>query len=230
MIERAASPPAPSVGSTAVFSVRSLRTLAVDVALPWIALRAMEGIWHVPLVHALAAAALFPAASIVISWIRHRRPDFVGMAVLATIMGGIAVALLIDDPRFAVLKAAPGFGVFGIACLLSLGRPRPLMFYVSRQFNAGGDAAKAAAWTARLENPGFGRAMRRLTIVWGSAALLEAIFGIAAAFLLPPAVALVIEPVLGIGTVAGLLTWTAAFARRRSENAADRQAAGAARA
>ena len=207
-----------------------LRNLAVDVALPWITVQLLDRAWGVPIVPAFAAAAIFPAASILLSWRRHRRPEFIGIGVLATILTGIAIALLTNDVRFAVLKAAPGFGLFGIACLLSLGRERPLMFFVSRQFSAGGDEAKAAAWTARLRNAGFRRAMRVLTIVWGLACLLEATLGVAAAFLLPPGAALVAEPVLGIGTVVGLLAWTMAYARRRSAQAPDNDAAETARA
>jgi hypothetical protein len=62
--------------------------------------------------------------------------------------------------------------------------------------------------------------MRLLTLVWGLAALVEATLGIAAAFLLPPGIALVVEPMLGIGTIAVLLTWTTAYARRRAPAAA----------
>jgi len=158
----------------------------------------------------------FLTASILLSWRRHYRPEFIGIAVLATILTGIAIALFTNDVRFAVLKAAPAFGLFGLACLWSLRWRRPLMFFVGRQFSTGHDAAQAAAWNARLENAGFRRAMRRLTIVWGVTCLAEAIFGIATAFTLPPAMALVVEPVLGIGTVTGLLLWTTKYARSRS--------------
>ena len=199
---------------------RPLRTVALDVALPWLAVQVLERVGRVPIVSALAIAALFPAASIILSWIRLRRADFIGLAVIFTILGGIAVALLVGDPRFAVLKGAPGFGLFGIACLVSLTRKRPLMFFVSRQFNAAGDKEKAARWTARLENARFREAMRLLTIVWGVACLGEALCGVAAALLLPPATALVVEPMLGIGTISALLAWTFAFARRRQAGAA----------
>ena len=59
-------------------------------------------------------------------------------------------------------------------------------------------------------------AMRILTLVWGVAAIGESVLGIAAAFLLAPQAALIAEPVIALGTVALLLTWTAAFARRRT--------------
>jgi hypothetical protein len=194
-----------------------MRGLVVDAGLPWLAVQFLERAWGVGTLPAFAAAALFPIASVALSWLRYRRTDFIGLAVLAAIVGGVAVALLTNDVRFAVLKGAPTYGLFGVACFVSLSRSRPLMFFVSRHFIAGGDDAKAARWTARLENAGFRRSMRLLTIVWGAACLLETMLGIAAAFLLPPGTALVAEPVLGIGTLAGLLLWTTAYARRRQE-------------
>src|SRR5208282_975950 len=183
------------------------RSLVIDVAMPWLAVQLLQRVWGVPTVPAFAVAAIFPATSILLSWARHRRPEYIGIGVLVTILSGISVALLTNDVRFAVLKGAPAFALFALACLLSLRRERPLMFFVGRQFTAGDDEARAQAWTARLQNAGFRRSMRLLTIVWGLAALVEATLGIAAAFLLPPGMALVVEPMLGIGTIAALLTW-----------------------
>ena len=214
MTETAASKPTREpVASPAL--PHPLRIIAVDVVLPWLAVQLLLRFGHFSIVPALAIAAGFPAASIVRLWIRQRHVDLIGLAVFVTILGGIAVALLFHDPRFAVLKGAPGFALFGIACLISLTRKRPLMFYVAREFNAAGDEAKAAAWTGRLENPRFCQVMRLLTLVWGVALLVEAPLGIAAAFLLPPTTAMVIEPMLGVGTISALLAWTFAFARRR---------------
>ena len=103
--------------------------------------------------------------------------------------------------------------LFGLACLLSLRRERPLMFFVSRQFTAGDDETCAQAWDctaserrissidaaldARLGpgRPGRGdaRDCRSLPVARRQCA--------------------VVEPMLGIGTVAALLTWTTAYAR-----------------
>jgi hypothetical protein len=192
------------------------RNLFVDVALPWIVVQGLEGIWHVPTVPAFAIAAMIPLAAVVYAWTRKRRIDVIGIAVAVTIVGGIALSLLTDDVRFALVRAAPGFALFGAACLVSLAAETPLMFYVARQFNTGGDAERARAFTDRLSIESFRRAMRIITTVWGVACLVEALAGVGAAFVLRPELALVVEPVLGLGTVALLLSWTFRFARRAS--------------
>jgi hypothetical protein len=153
-------------------------TLVIDLVLPFVAARALDhqGVEAIP---AFAAAAVFPLGSIVFSWIARRRVEIVGAAAVATILCGIAVSALSGDPRFSILKAAPAFRLFALACLGSLVAARPLMFHVARIFVAGRDGAKAAA-----------------------------------AFTLPAQLALVAEPVMGFATVATLLAWTAAFARR----------------
>jgi hypothetical protein len=188
--------------------------------MPWIAVQLLERVWGVPTVPALAVAAIFPATSILLSWARHRRAEYIGIGVLVTILSGIAVALLTNDVRFAVLKGAPAFALFGLACLLSLRRERPLMFFVGRQFIAGDDEARAQAWTARLQNAGFRRSMRLLTIVWAWLPWSRRRSGSPQPFLWPPGMAFVVEPMRGIGTVAALLTWTTAYARRRTPAAA----------
>lgn len=215
MSEQASGPPAPGASASGPNLGGLVRNLAVDVVFPWIAVQLLERVWNASGVIAFAVAALFPAASIVVSWMRYRRLDVIGLIVLPSLLAGIALAVFTGDVRFAVLKAAPGFGLFGLVCLASLAAKRPAMFYVGRYFTSGGDAAKAAAWTGRLTSPGFRRAMRLLTLVWGIACLAEAILGVATAFLLPPADALLVERLLGLGTAAALIAWTTAYARRR---------------
>jgi hypothetical protein len=122
--------------------------------MPWIAVQLLQRVWGGPTVPALAVAAIFPATSILLSWAEHRRAEYIGIGVLVTILSGIAVALLTNDVRFAVLKGAPAFALFGLACLLSLRRELPLVSFVGRQFTAG-DEARTQAWTARLKMPDF---------------------------------------------------------------------------
>jgi len=208
---------------------RLLATLVVDVALPWLAVILLER-QGVALVSAVAAATVFPLGSILFAWLSRGRVEVIGLAVMVTMLCGLALAMASGDVRFSLVKAAPALGLFGTACLASLFTRRPLMFLVARYFSTEGDPAQAAIWNQRLSIPGFRRAMRVLTLVWGVALVLEATVGIAVAILVVPETALVVERVLGFGTMAGLFAWTAAFARRgeaqaRAFSAASSQAA-----
>ena len=196
------------------------RALVIDAALPWIAVQLLTHQFGWPTAQAVAAAAAFPALSVIANFLRRRRVEWIGLIILVTLAGAVAVALTTGDARLALLKAAPGAVLFGLACLASLPARRPLMFFISRQFTAGDDPAKLAAWNARVDIPGFRHAMRVLTSVWGLAFLVKAALWTAAALLLPVSAALIVIPVLGFGMLGGLFAWTIAFARRRSGAAA----------
>lgn len=159
-------------------------------------------------------AGLYLVAKIVLSWLWRRGVDVVGVGVLGGIGGGLLLAVLTHDPRFALVRAAPAFALFGAACFVSLFAKRPLMFFVARAFASDGDRARAAAWNERLALPAFRRAMRRVTIVWGAGTLAEAAAGVAAAFLLPARLVFIAEPVIAFAVVAALLAWTRALQRR----------------
>jgi hypothetical protein len=201
--------------SRAVPAAPGWRSLVIDAGLPWLALQVLERA-GVPTVWALAAAAVFPVFGLLSAWRRARGVDVVAAIVLASLGAGVIVALSVGDARFALVKAAPAFALFGAACLASLLTRRPLMFFVARHFAPGDAAAKAADWDQRLSRPAFRSAMRLLTWVWGVVCLIEASLGIAAAFLLPLHMAVVAEPMLAIVTVGALLAWTRGFARARA--------------
>ncbi|HEY1795544.1 MAG TPA: VC0807 family protein [Stellaceae bacterium] len=192
------------------------RALVIDAALPWLAVQVLTRGQGWPVASAVAAAAAFPAMSVVANFLRGRRIEWIGLIMLVGLAGAVAVALSTGDARLALLKAVPGAALFGAACLASLGLRRPLMFFVARQFTAGDDPAKLAAWNGRLDSPGFRRAMRLLTLVWGLAFLAKAGLWTGAALLLTTDAALIVIPVLGFATLGALFAWTIAFARRRS--------------
>jgi hypothetical protein len=192
------------------------RALIIDAALPWVAVQLLTHGQGWPMAQAVAAAAAFPAVSVIANFLRRRRVEWIGLIILVTLAGAVAVALSTGDARLALLKAVPGAGLFGVACLASIGMRRPLMFFIARQFTAGDDPVKLAAWNERLDSAGFRRAMRLLTSVWGLAFLVKAVLWTGAALFLPINAALIVIPVLGFGILGALFAWTIAFARRRS--------------
>jgi len=209
-----ASAPAPA-RSPAALPPRPafLRIAVLDIALPFLAAVVLLRVGTAP-ISAYAAASLFPAASVVASWLGRHSLDFIGIGVLVGIAGSLLLALLTADPRFGLVRAAPAFALFGLACLVSLPTRRPLMFFVARAFATGGDPERVTAWNARLAVPAFRAVMRRLTAVWGAGALTHAVLGTAAAFLLPASTALIVEPVMGVTILAALLAWTRSVQRR----------------
>jgi len=204
-----------------------VRTLVVNMALPWIAVQLLTHAGGFSTVTAITIAALFPAASVVVGGLRRRRLDFIGALVLLTLIGGVTLSLATQDVRFALMRAVPGAMLFAVACLASLLARRPLMFFFARQFTAGDDPEKIAAWNARVEIPGFRQAMRVLTAVWGLAFLGKAALWTAAALLLSPTAALLSGPAIGFGAFAVLMAWTIAFARRGAARLAAATAQGA---
>jgi hypothetical protein len=205
-----------------------LRNIAVDMAFPWIALQVLTHAWGFSDVSAFALAAIFPAASLLANWRRRRHVDYIGLVAVVVLLGGVFLALITHDIRFALLKPAIAAAAFGIACLATLGRRRPLMFYFARQLTAGDDAAKIAAWDARLDtSTGFRRAMRVLTLVWGMALMIKAAAWTVVALWLPPGAAIVVGPLLGIGLFLALITWSIAYGRRGAARLAASAASGA---
>jgi hypothetical protein len=221
-----ASPSAVSFANPTPRPRLALRRIALlDMVLPFLAVVTLQHNGVAPLT-AYAAASLFPAASVVTTWFTRRHLDFIGVGVLVGFASALLVAALTGDPRFGLVRAAPAFALFGIACFASLGTQRPLMFYVARAFTTAGDPDRVAEFNARLNRPEFRHIMRRLTFVWGAGTLAHAALGIAAAFLLPASVALILEPVLAFSILAALLGWTRVVQARAANSDGIRPAAG----
>jgi hypothetical protein len=196
----------------AAASPGTTRIALLDMVLPFLAVVILQRNGVAPLA-AYAAASLFPASSIILAWLERRRFDPIGIGVLAGLASALLTAVLTGDPRFGLVRAAPAFAAFGLACFISLATKWPLMFFVARAFATGGDSELLAAWNTRLTVPAFRQVMRRLTIGWGVGTLAPAL-GIAAAFLLPGSVTLIVEPMMAIAILATLLAWTRAVQRR----------------
>jgi hypothetical protein len=194
------------------------RSLTINVVLPLIVAQWLLHQGRSPVV-ALGIAALFPLGDGLVSALR-RRLDLLSVASLATLVVGIALSFATNNAAFAIAEKSAFTGLFGVAFLVSLLLPRPLIFHLGRQFNTAGDPAAQAAWDANWSIPGFRRVVRVMTAVWGLGLLAEAALRVVVALTMTPAVAIVVSPVLAIGAFALLILWTRAFAARARRRAA----------
>lgn len=196
------------------------RSLIVNVALPLIVVQILLRTGTPP-VRALAIAAIFPAAEAVIGLVRSRRFDPINVLSLVAIAVGIGTSGITGNAGFAVAKDSLFTIVFGVLFLGSLATSRPMIFQLGKQFATGGDPAAAAAWDARLPQPGFQHVVRLLTAVWGCALLLEAAVRIIAAFNLPATTSTIVSPVLQVVTFGALIVWTTRYTRAARRRAAE---------
>jgi len=197
------------------------RSLIVTVLIP---LLIAQWLLHLgmPTVEALGIAAIVPFLAGVVS-IARRNVDIIGVMSFAALVLGVALSFVTGNPVFAIAKESIFTGAFGAVFLGSLAAPRPLIFFLGRQFNTNGDAAAAARWDASWDVAGVRRTMRVLTIGWGAGLLAEAALRVAIALTTPPATAVLLSPILGIAAIGGLVVWTV-----RSSGAARRRYAAAA--
>lgn len=153
--------------------VRSIAMIViVDVAAPLAAYSLLRSA-GMNAVAALLLSGVFPALSVTISAIRHRRLDVVGGLVLAGIAVGALLGLVSHSTRLLLVEGSVPTAVFGTACLGSLWAPRPLMFGFALEFT-GPDTAKGREMTRLWQYEGYRRVFRTITAVWGAAFLLEA--------------------------------------------------------
>jgi hypothetical protein len=200
-----------------------IESLVVSFALPLLAVQVLQR-HGVSLVNALAISAVFPAGQSAFAWLRTRRLDALGAISLVFIVLSVAASLISGDARFALVKESLLTGLFGLICLGSLLAPKPLMFFVGRQFATGGDAALSAEWDSRWQYPFFRRVQRTITAVWGGAYVLEAVTRVVVAYTAPPATTLIVSPLLGILATVVCITFTIRYARWAAERGAQMRA------
>lgn len=217
------SDPAPSDASARPRFGGLYRSLAINVAIPLIIAQVLLNQGRSTVV-ALGIAAIFPFADGIITALR-RKIDLLGVMSLIALVLGIALSFATGSPVFAIAKESFFTAAFGAAFLISLAFPRPLIFTFARQFGGGDDPAAAATFEALWEREGARRVFRTITLVWGCGLIAEAALRVVIALSLPPAIAITVSPVLGIGAIGLMILWTTAYVRRARRRGAAYDAA-----
>jgi len=184
-----------------------LPTLFFDVAMPIVVFQLLTRS-GAPTLWALVAGGLSPAINNLRIWVKSRRLEPLGIIVMTFLAVGTAVSLISGSVFIALIKESFFTATFGLICLGSLLARRPLMFHLMRQFVAGDDPARIAWWNGLWQYPHFRAAQRRVTAVWGTVYLAEALLRIGFALLLSPAQVVTVSPVMAFGALVALITWT----------------------
>jgi hypothetical protein len=161
--------------------------------------------------------------------VRSHSLDIIGAVVLLGIVVGAVVAVLGGSPRLILVRESFVTGAVALVCLASLWAPRPLLFYIGRDFSTGHDPVRMAQFDALWHNPAARHVFRVMTAVWGIGWLLEVGLKVLIVFTLSIPQALVVGPIESGAITIVLLLWTLRYARAARRRGEARLAAEAAR-
>jgi hypothetical protein len=194
--------------------------LLVNVACPYLTYRFLrEYAPGIPIVFALALSGVFPALGNIVSLVRNRTLDIIGIIVLTGIAVSIIAAFVGGDPKVVLIRESLVTGALGMVCLLSLLWPRPLLFYIGREFSAGHDPARIAQFNALWQRANARRTFRIMTVVWGLGWVGEFLAKVGEVLILPIPQVLVVGPIVSNGATIALILWTIRYARRARQRA-----------
>jgi hypothetical protein len=122
--------------------------------------------------------------------------------------------------RFLQLREKLVTAAIGLAFLGSAIIGKPLVYELARAIRRRRSEEEALQFEALQIHAGFRRTMMLMTLVWGIGLLAEFAVSVALMFAVSIRMYLLINPVLGYGTMGALSLWTflyARHARRRGE-------------
>jgi hypothetical protein len=199
--------------------LRSIAMIAVfDIAGPLVAYNLLRSAGFSP-VAALVLSGVFPAAKVIAGIIKHRRVDAVGVLVLAGIAVGAVLGLVSHNPKLVLDEGSVGTAVFGLLCLGSLARAKPLIYRLAIEF-IGPDTRQGREFTDLWQYREFRHTFQVITAVWGAAYLAEAAARVVIVASTSTGTALATSKVMPYAVAAVLSAWTVGYGRyqkRRGE-------------
>jgi len=208
------TPPAETLQPQSGFNVRDLAlSLVVNGALPFLTYQFLRGraVGELP---ALVISGVFPAIATGVSVARARRIDILGGIALLGIAVGVFAALVGGDVKLVLIRESFLTAALGLAALVSLAPPRPLMFLIGRQISAGNDPARLAQMERAITIPRWRRFFRILTLMWGTVWIGEFTLKVILVSSLSIAQVLVVGPILFNTVTFGMIGLTVWYVRR----------------
>ena len=193
-----------------------LPTLVFDVAMPIIVFNVLTH-YGISTLYALVVGGVSPAINNLRVWVKARRLQPLGIIVISFLAAGTITSVISGSVFFALIKESFLTATFGFICLGSLLAERPLMFYIIRQFVAGDDLERLEWYNGLWQHLRFRSAQRLVTMVWGTAYLVEALLRVGFALVLSPAQVVVLSPVMAFGAMICLIAWTRYYSLAQRE-------------
>lgn len=179
-------------------------------------------------VGALLASSAPPILWSLVEFARHRRLD----ALSVLVVSGIALSLLAmlggGGARFLQLREKLVTGVIGLVFLGSALIGKPLIYELARASMRRKSEGEAQQFEALQIHAGFRRTMTVMTLVWGLGLLADVAISVVLVFVLSIREYLIVNPILGYGTMGALSLWSFLYGQRAKRRGEARRAAAAA--
>lgn len=179
-------------------------------------------------VGALLASSAPPILWSMVEFARHRRLD----ALSVLVVSGIALSLLAmlggGGARFLQLREKLVTGVIGLVFLGSALIGKPLIYELARASMRRKSEGEAQQFEALQVHAGFRRTMTVMTLVWGLGLLADVAVSVMLVFALSIREYLIVNPILGYGTMGALSLWSFLYGQRAKRRGEARRAAAAA--
>jgi hypothetical protein len=176
-------------------------------------------------VRALLASSAPPILWSLIEFARHRRLD----ALSVLVVSGIALSLLAmlggGGARFLQLREKLVTGVIGLAFVGSALIGKPLIYELAHATMRRKSDGEAQQFAALQVHAGFRRTMTVMTLVWGFGLLADVAVSVVLVFVLSIREYLIVNPILGYGTMGALSLWSFLYGRRAKRRGEARRAA-----
>lgn len=176
-------------------------------------------------VRALLLSSLPPILWSLVEFARHRRLDALSVLVLC----GIALSLLAmlggGGVRFLQLREKLVTAVIGLVFVGSAAIGKPLIFELARATMRRKSEDEAREFEGLQVHAGFRRTMMVMTLVWGFGLLADVAVSVVLVFELSIREYLVVNPILGYGTMGALSLWSFFYGRMAKRRGEARRAA-----
>jgi hypothetical protein len=149
-----------------------------------------------------------------VEFVRHRRLDALSVLVVC----GIALSLLAmlggGGVRFLQLREKLVTAVIGLVFVSSAVIGKPLVFELARATKRRKSEDEAKEFEGLQVHAGFRRTMTIMTLVWGFGLLADVAISVVLVFELGIREYLIVNPILGYGTMGSLSLWSFLYGRR----------------